>query len=230
VLDRRDESQTNAFADVGLAMHETQEGFYKGELMPWDLVPFFEEKFFNAGEFPPNKFVNLRDTYYKQCIEFIESWQLPTHWEVIAVEEQVNLNVDGYPFVGFCDLLLKNTKNGKLIVLDWKSKAEFKTKQEQSEYARQLYFYSTYFREKYKMEVDMLVFVMFRKNKVVPIVWKEQGEVDAKQWLVDTIQEISLTTEFSVTDDDFFGNYLCNHRNDDRHILGANYSLEELIR
>ena len=75
----------------------------------------------------------------------------------------------------------------------------------------------------------MLIFDMFRMGKKVPIFFKESGVDEALKWVTDTIMEISMTQVFNVTSDDFFGRYLCNYRNDMKHVLGAEYELPELV-
>ena len=151
------------------------------------------------------------------------------NWEVVAVEQEANLVIGGYPFIGYIDLLLRDKTDGKYIILDYKSKAEFKSKDEQKKYARQLYLYAKFVKEFYGEYPKMLIFDMFRMGKKVPIFFKESGVDEALKWVTDTIMEISMTQVFNVTSDDFFGRYLCNYRNDMKHVLGAEYELAELV-
>lgn len=227
---RRDEGLPNAFSDVGTLVHELQEMYLKNELQVWEILPLFNERFVSeVGEFPPNKYVNLREKYYSECTNYLENYSMNENWEVVAVEQEANLIIEGYPFIGYIDLLLKDKKDGKYIILDYKSKAEFKNKDEQKKYARQLYLYAEFVKQYYGEYPKMLIFDMFRMGKKVPIFFKQSGVEEAMSWVVDTIMEISMTDTFSVTEDSFFGNYLCNFREDEKHILGEKYTLEELM-
>lgn len=217
---RRKDSVQNAFAEYGLMMHEILEGLDKGETMLWDTLPQFEEGFVKISSFPPNRWVNLRERYYEQGIKYLSEYRFDENHEVISVEENVNVKIGGYNFTGYIDKLIRDKTDGKLIVLDHKSKSEFKSKREQKEYARQLYLYAYAVKEKYGEYPKMLMFNMFRVGMEVPIFFNKEDMNEAVEWMVDTIDEIKNCDEFPVTKDKFFGEELCNFRHDEEHIVG----------
>lgn len=224
---KRKDSVQNAFAEYGLLMHEILEKLDKGEIMLWDTLEMFENGFINVSSFPPNKWVNLRETYYKQAIDYFKNYKINDEYEVISVEENVNVEINGHQFTGYIDKLMRDKTDGKLIVLDHKSKAKFNSKREQKEYARQLYLYSYAVKEKYGEYPKMLIFNMFRKGMEVPIFFKEEDMKEAIEWMDKTIEEIGECEAFPVTKDKFFRDELCNFRHDDTHKEGSFKTLDD---
>lgn len=219
----------NAFAEYGLLMHEILEGLDRDELMIWDTIPIFEERFVKISSFPPNKWVNLRERYYEQGIRYLSNFRFNENYEVVSVEENVNVDINGYKFTGYIDKLVRDKSDGKFIVIDHKSKSDFSSKKEKAEYARQLYLYSYAVKKKYGEYPKMLLFNMFRVNKEVPIFFKEKDMEEAIKWMMDTIDSIKKCRAFPVTDDSFFGEYLCNFRHDEGHVKGNYKTLEDWV-
>ena len=216
----RKDGINNAFAEYGLMMHEILEGLDKDELNLWDTVPIFEERFQDVSAFPYNKWVDLRERYYEQGIKYLSNYEIDDRYDVISVEENVNVTIGGYKFTGYIDKLIRDKKDNKMIVLDHKSKSEFKSKKEQMEYARQLYLYAYAVNELYGEYPKSLFFNMFRFGREVEIEFVEEDMNEAIKWMIDTIDEIKACDEFPVTEDKFFSEELCNFRHDDEHIKG----------
>lgn len=225
----KNRGEENAFSQYGSLMHDILERYLKGELLPWDLEDEFINGFYDkVGEFPPNKFVDLRETYFNAGIKYLEEFDGFSDYEILEVEPEILINIEGYDFIGYIDLLVKNKKNNKLIVIDHKSKASFKSKEELREYAHQLYLYSIWVKEKYGEYPNLLKFNMFRKQAEKTVIFKESELEKSKQWMLDSIQRIRDAEDFPVTNDEFFGTQLCNNRDHWLHELGKNYTLEEL--
>lgn len=224
-----DRGINNSFAQYGTIAHEIIESYLKGEVSELDLPNVFEERFIEAElDFPPNQFVNLRDTYYKQGMEYFETIDLLETYDVLDVELPISTTINGYKVNGFIDAVLRHKKSGKIIVLDHKSKAKFTDAEEQKEYARQLYIYSNGVYEKYGEYPSQLVFNRFRKKEYTRIVFKQDDYIEACNWLSNTIEDIKMATEFPVMQEDelFFTIYLCNHRDKDWHVQGNVIRLE----
>lgn len=217
---KRKDSIQNAFAEYGTLMHEILEKLDKNEIMLWDTLAEFEKGFVEISEFPRLGRTNLRDTYYRQGVEYLQNYTFNDNYEVISIEEKVEIDVEGNEFTGFIDKVMMDKTDKKLIVLDHKSKSKFKSKKEQAEYARQLYFYAIYVKNKYGEYPKMLLFNMFRYGLEVPIIFNEKSLNEAKEWMVGVIEEIKNTSEFAVTEDKFFKENLCGFRHDKKHEIG----------
>lgn len=226
---RREDGVQNAFAEYGLLMHEILEKVDKGEIMLWDTLELYKKGFVEISSFPPNKWVDLRERYYEQGINFLSNYKLDNNYEVISVEENVNVDINGYQFTGYIDKVMRDKRDGNLVILDHKSKSKFKSKKEQQEYARQLYLYAYAVKQKYGKYPKMLIFNMFRYNTEVPIFFKKDDMYEAIQWMTDVIDEIKNCEVFPVTDDSFFREQLCEFRHDIDHKPGHFKTLEDWV-
>lgn len=203
----------NAFSSYGSFVHEIMEKYAKGEAEIWDLPSLFEWGFdVNVPEkFPYNKYVELRESYYKQGLEFLKSFQGYDKYKILGVEKDFDIDIDDWTFNGFIDLVFED-ENGRLIIRDYKSKASFKNEQEKKEYARQLYLYSLYVKEQYGKYPDELQFLMFRKNDLISIPFDIDALNEAIEWAKDTVRIIRNAFDYPPTCDEFYAQNLCNHR------------------
>jgi len=230
-INRNKDSDDNAFARYGSIMHEIIEKAMKNDIVPWDLINVFEERFINeVKDFPHNKYVDLRENYYNQGVAYLEKFDFFDNYEVLEIEPKVETKIGDYNFIGYIDLLVKNKNNDSLILIDHKSKSGFKSKDELTRYTRQLYLYSKWVKEKYGKYPMAMQFNLFRKQDKQIIIFKEKNYIEAQKWALDTIKDIRNAKEFPVSSDDFFADNLCNFRSHEEHVKGKNYTLEDLWR
>lgn len=203
----------NAFSSFGTLVHSLMECYAKGEAEIWDLPELYEWEFPSAvpEEFPPNKYTVLRDTYYKQGLDFLKRFQGYNQYKILGVEKVFELPVNDWTFTGIIDIIFADEK-GRLIIRDYKSKAGFKNAKEQKEYARQLYLYSLEAKREFGRYPDELQFLMFRKQMLVKIPFDKDALDEAVGWADSTVHAIRDAISYPPTCDAFFGNYLCNHR------------------
>lgn len=225
------ERDENAFAQWGSFMHEMYERFYGGELDFFDVCSVYEDEYDKRVplRFPYNKFVNLTEKYRQSGLDALERFEeLSPNIEVVGIECKILTKVNGVPFVGYADLILRNKETKEIYIVDHKSKAKFKSKAEQKEYARQLYLYSLYVKEKYGVYPTKLIFNMFRVGDTVEIDFNEDDLQEAIDWFSDTVASIYLDSEFedkikteyaqigkdlrTFDKQDFFCNELCSVR------------------
>ncbi len=205
---------TNCFASYGLFVHSIMERYAKGELSLWDLPKIYKEEFTTAvpEEFPDAFFCHdMRQLYYDQGLQFLQDFAGYEDIKILDTETQFDLDIDDWTFNGIIDLVFRDER-GRLIIRDYKSKSTFKSKKEKAEYARQLYLYSLYVKQRYGRYPDELQFMLFRKNNVVKIPFQEEGVEDALKWARDTVKEIRDCWDFAPTCEAFFSRNLCNHR------------------
>lgn len=204
----------NCFSSYGTHVHSIMERYAKGEIELWDLVKTYELEFDEAipEDFPNSKFCpDMRELYFRQGRSFLSNFEGYDGRKILGVEEQFDMDIDDWEFTGVIDLVFEDEK-GRLIVQDYKSKSSFKSKKEQAEYARQLYLYSLYIKQKYGRYPDILRFSMFRKENEIDIPFSESSLDEALCWARDVVSKIRDCWEFEPNCEDFFANHLCNHR------------------
>lgn len=204
----------NCFSSFGCEVHSLMERLAKGNITLWDLVSTYEWEFDAAipESFPDSKFCpNMRQLYYNQGLEFLKNFPGFNGKKILEVESQFDIPIDDWTFTGIIDLVFED-ESGHLILQDYKSKSAFKNKNEQAKYARQLYLYSLYIKEKYGRYPDTLRFLMFRKNRTVDIPFDINGLNEAVSWAKNTVKEIRDCWDYYPSCDDFFSQHLCNHR------------------
>lgn len=226
------EKVENAFAQWGTLGHSLFERYVDGDLELFELGDKYEEEYEDAVTlpFPPNKYVDLNESYYKNGRNYFENWNgFPDDWELVESEKEIHLNINGNAFIGFIDLIVRDKKTGDYIIVDHKSKSKFKNEKEQEEYARQLYLYSLHIKEEFGKYPTYLIFNMFRAGQVVKIKFNEDDLHKAVSWFKETVEKTKKDATFKdkiVIDyrqkgkmlrdfkkDDFFCNYLCGTRN-----------------
>lgn len=204
----------NAFSSYGSFVHGIMERYANGESPLGSLPSVYEWEFESAvpEKFPPNKYADLHDTYYRQGLEFLKSFSGYDSYEILGVEEKFEIQIDDWVFVGVIDLVYRD-EQGRLIILDYKSKSGFKNDAELKKYLRQLYLYSIYVKQKFGQYPYMLKFLTFRKQTSVDTLFDEESACEALDWAKKTVDIIRNAIDYPATCDEFFGDYLCNHRN-----------------
>lgn len=221
------DAMQNAFADYGILMHEILEGLDGGEITIWDGIMKYDRRFPDIMEFPKLGNGGMRERYYKQGMDYLTSYEFNENYTVLGVEDKIDVKIDGYRFTGYIDKIVRDKRDGGIIVIDHKSKAQFNSKEERREYARQLYLYSIHIKDTYGEYPKMLLFNMFRSQKEVPIIFNMDDFEEAKSWALGVIKEIKACREFPVSEDWFFTTHLCNYRHLPEHKKGTILTLDD---
>lgn len=223
--------ESSGFADWGSLCHSIFEDYAKGELAEYEVLDAYEKRYpeYIHGEFSPCKGKPLAERYYERGQELFLTFNgFPDNLEIIGVEQEVHLDINGRHFIGYIDLLARDKETGDLVVIDHKSKGNFKSEDEKQHYALQLYLYAQWVYEQYGKYPSRLVFNMFRVDDVVVVPFNAEDLERAKQWFTDTIDAIYQDEDFwdkiSLEYDqqnkpiseyqcnDFFCRYLCGSR------------------
>lgn len=225
-IEKKQKKLSNAFAQWGTLGHSILERYYKGEAELWDLKSIYETEYPSAVtiQFPYNKYADLSENYYNAGLTYFENFQGDFEGcEILGVEQKVRLEIDGYQFVGYIDLIVRTPKG--IIICDHKSKSAL-SKKEKPEYLRQLYLYSLYVKEQYGEYPYKLVFNMFRAGAWETEDFNESDLEKAKEWFTSTIQSAYQDSQFKdkvaldyadkgkklkdFKHDDYFCNYICS--------------------
>lgn len=213
---------SNAFAEYGSCCHKILEEYEKGQLDIFDLSGEYEKRFQNeiVTDFPPNKYTDLRESYHEKGQRYFDEIDLPIdEMEILGVEEKVNFELGGKPFVGFIDLRYRD-KDGKLIFMDHKSANITFTKKgtvakssadKMKKYKYQQYLYTIPFVEAGE-NVDYLEWNFFNNQKIYRIPWDPVEYKEANDWALETIKLIEKEELWLPNSEWYFCINLCDHR------------------
>lgn len=220
-----EEGESNAFASYGLLQHKLHEEYEKGLLDPLAIAFEYENRFDDAvpEDFPYNKYTDLKESYFYKGLEYWENFNpdnLIGDGEIVASEKKVEFEIEGYPFIGFIDLWIK--EDDKNILCDHKSASISFTKktkkptkssaEKMKHYERQQYLYSKALIDQ-GIKVDYLAWNFFNQQMVYKIPWNEKDYNEAVQWALDTIHKIENETEWNENYDYYYCHNLCDCRN-----------------
>lgn len=202
-------------ATYGSFVHSLLEKYYKGEINKDGLYLEFLLGFQDnvKGDRPKesivSKYIESGKTYFQNFSDF--------GMKVIAVEKKVNFEIDGYPFVGYIDLLCE-TEGGELVIVDHKSanlkarsnrrKQTLKDK-ELDEKLRQLYLYATAVKDEFGRFPKYLCFNCFRNGNFIKEEFNEETYKDVCKQMIEDIKQIEITEDFCPRLDYFYCKYLC---------------------
>ena len=207
------EKKNNAFAQCGLLVHELLEANFSGKIMLTEMEELFEKHFYDyvTEPFPYFGKTDLEESYFSTSKRFLSEYE-GFDYEVVGSEIQFQTSItETDSLTGFIDLLLRNSDDDYIIV-DFKSKAGFKSKKELKEYSRQLYLYSTYVKEQYGKYPKELGFYMFRNEEPgLFFAFDKSAYKEAVQWMYSQLEKIKSFTEYPAV----YSGYcetLCNYR------------------
>lgn len=206
----------NAFAQCGLLVHELLEAYFNGKVLITELPGLFEEHYddYVFETFPKLGKTNLYESYFEKCYNYLDNFEGFDQYEILGSEVEFEIDIlCGHRLKGYIDLLLRDKSDGRIVILDFKSKSNFKSKKELAEYARQFYLYTLYVYEKYGEYPKKFIFEMIRvvpPSKVVEFDMKAFEE--AQDWMYLQIDKIEKMESFPAVYDKFYCESLCNFR------------------
>lgn len=229
-IDKAD-SMESAFGQWGSLCHSLLEDYAKGTLLSAELSAEYDARYpqYMTERFPPNKWTDLDAKYYDAGKEYFHNFEgFPENWNILAVEQEIALEIFGVQFTGYIDLLVRDKTDNMLIVVDHKSKSGFKNTKELEHYGIQLYLYSLWVKQQYGEFPKELIFNMFRAGEIKILPFTEDGMKNAQNWLEQNISSIMADEDFAdkieisyaekgkpIPDNltpDFFCRYLCSAR------------------
>lgn len=216
-------SEGNYYAEVGSFVHEILAMVFKGELKVEDALQYY------IDHYEDNVFYKVRQSTMDKTYMLIADYfaSLDIEWlkdyEVIGVELETKFTLGKYNFIGFIDLLLRDKRDNKIVVLDHKSSeypfklnGELKKKSEHSFnlYKKQMYLYCHAVNQIYGEFPKEITWNHFKddgKFATIPFVQSEYE--DTMKWFDETIQTIEKEQDFEPSEDFFYCHNLCNFRN-----------------
>ena len=219
------------FGQFGTFCHLILEKYANGELMLFDLAPYYTDHFDEEVwmDAPFIKGGDLKENYFYKGLEFFENLEpFLDNYKVLGVEKEIHFEVAGHEFIGYIDLLLREKKSDRIIIWDWKS-GSLKllkngqvsgAKKEQEhflEFKRQLYLYSIPIIKEYG-KVDALHWGLFKDGTNIEIAWDEKEFKEALDWAEKQISNLYDRDEWPPKDgageNDYYCRNLCGQRED----------------
>lgn len=207
------------YSSYGKFMHKLIERYYKGELTKNEMKNEFllnyktEVRGLRPRASTVQKFIDA-------SIGYLDSFE-PFPYKTVSVEEKMEFNIDGIPFIGFIDYL--GEKDGEYYIIDNKSRAlkprskrakPTRKDKELDEMLVQLYLYAAAVKQKYGKFPKALCFNCFRNGVFIEEPFVMEKYQQAIQWAKDSIQEIKDCPRFSPWKNYFACNYICGVNND----------------
>lgn len=216
-------SEGNFYAEAGSFMHEILAMFFGGKLSQSAAFKYFTKNF-KKNVFYQTK-PSIQKNTYELCAKYLRdgdfSWL--KNYEILGIEQEIEFTFKGYRFVCYIDLLLRDKRDGRIVLVDHKSSpypfrkdggVKKNSEKNFNHYRNQMYIYCYAIHEKYGEFPKELTWNHFKemgKFATIPFIECEYKETMA--WLEDTIHAIEEESEFGATLDYFFCKNLCNFRN-----------------
>lgn len=213
----------NFFSDFGTLVHETLEKYFNGELDSFELSDCYrnsyEEVVVNP---PPSGLSQLYGKYREQGQVFFDEFSFDRDaYEILVVEDSLDLEIGDALFVAKPDLVLRNKETNKNVLFDYKtsmpwridkrSGKEITDKKKIEGYYKQMYIYTYSLRMLKGIDISEISILFPRANRTVTISWEEEKEIEAIDWLKETIKRIQSEKTFSPDNSNsFFCNNLCS--------------------
>lgn len=236
------EEEDMFFSQYGSFIHELYCMLLSKEITPSEMKEIYVSNFKNKvfARAPTEKiFVKYFEDGVRATSESEKFLSyINDNYNIVGTEIGVDFKINNNRFVGFIDLLLKDNK-GNFIIVDHKSRSlkpysnrRIPTKSDilLDEYYKQLYVYSEAVRQMYGKYPTELWFNCFRneENNIIKEQFYSKKLSDVLDWVNDSINNISNTTEWSPTVDPFFCSHLCgcNRECEYYDMLKGNYREE----
>lgn len=217
-IERREQLE-NAFAQQGTLIHDLLDHWAKGDILAGDLSSEYAERYPKEVTAPWPKLLASKgygDKAFQLGYDYFENFDEFQGFTVIDTEQKFETNIEGRPFVGIIDMLLRDNSTGEFIILDHKSKSATAFKKAQDEMYRQQLLYSKYIKEKYDIYPDRMMFNLFKENgQKFERPFTQQAYDEALLWAADVIHKIETFDEFDFLtskEGDFFCQELCSVR------------------
>ncbi len=199
-LDDKTERLDSAFAQWGKLCHGLLDEYAKGKLLACELEAEYDRRYPDSmtERFPVLGGTDLDADYYDNGREFFAFFDgFPENWELVASEQEIRYEIDGFRVHGFIDLIVRDRRDGKLMIVDHKSKGRFKSTEELEHYSYQLYLYAVWVHMTYGEWPKELIFNMFRAREEKHIPFSYETLDQAVRWMKSTILRIDADEDFS---------------------------------
>ena len=213
------DSQKQFFSSYGKLIHSILEKYLSGKLAKHELPLYYLSHFFT--EVP--KDAPSQKIYWDYFNDAQKHALLVSFSNLIVqkIEYKMSFSLEGYPFVGFADLIARNQEN-QLVLMDHKSKILTQSKRsgkpskDAQQILRQLYLYSAPIQNEFGQLPDVLSINCYRANQILNYPFDHQEFENTKEWALQSIEEIHSNRDWQPKIQPFKCRYICdvNHHCD----------------
>lgn len=216
-------AESNYYADVGRYVHEILAKIFLGELSPDDAPDYFMDHFDENVYYEASQ--NSMKSTFDSCLEYFATVDFDwlDNFEVLGVEKEITFRYHDHEFIGYIDLLLKDKRDGSIIVVDHKSseyplRKDGKVKKQCAEtfekYKRQMYLYAHGVKQLVGVFPTLFCWNHFKDGgKVAQHKFVEQEYADTMTWVDKQIEAASNEDTFEPNESYFYCFNLCKFRN-----------------
>lgn len=214
------EQRSNAFAEQGTLIHALIDEWAKGLIDIKDLPQAYKDRYPDevVSSFP--RVLAARgytQKAYDLGLDYFRNFRGFPGYEIIGTETTFTTEIDGRPFVGVVDMVMRDQLTDELIVLDHKSKSLSTFKKSEKEMYRQQYLYSKFIFEQYGEWPDKLMFNLFKEDGLLMEQPFDRDTYNKTlKWAADIIHKIEDAQMIDWLDmkekSDFFCQEICSSR------------------
>lgn len=215
-------AEGNFYAEVGSFVHEILAMIFSGKLSIEEAPQYYIDHYDEEVCYKVKQ--STMDKTYESCANYFANadFERLKKYEILGVELELQLTIDGYDFICFIDLLLRDKETGKIILIDHKSSAYplkkdgtvlAKSKESFASYKKQMYLYCRAVKEKFGEFPGVIAWNHFKDDKIASITFDKEEYEESIKWFIDTIHAIEKEECFSDSQDFFYCSTLCDYRN-----------------
>lgn len=217
-------SEGNYYAEVGSYTHDILAKVFSGELDVEDAAKYFVDNYDNNVIYKVKK--STMDKNFMAIAGYFADLDLDwmKDYEILGVELETKFKLDDYDFIGYIDLLLRDKRDGRIVVLDHKSSeypflkdgksVKKKAKHSFELYKKQMYLYCHAVKQLYGEFPKEIAWNHFKDGgKLATIPFNPDEYEESIGWFRQTLQEIEKEKDFEPSPDFFYCTNLCNFRN-----------------
>lgn len=215
-------SEGNYYAELGSYVHSILQMIFDGKLSVDDALSYYLDNYDNnicykvSPQTMRKNYEIIADYFAGLTLDWLRNY------EVLGVELETKFHIAKYNFIGYIDLLLRDKRDGKIVVVDHKS-TEYPFKQDGTvkkkcqhsfeSYKRQMYLYCHAVKKIYGEFPKEMVWNHFKDDKFATIQFVQSEYEDVTNWTKNTLNTIEQEKDFEPTMDYFYCHNLCNFRN-----------------
>lgn len=215
-------AEGNYYAEVGSYVHSILEKIFNGELKVEDASQYYVDHFDDNVFYTTKQ--SAMDKAYEACADYFATVDFDwlEDYEILGVEKEINIDLNGYMFIGYIDLLVRNKETNEISVIDHKSSAYpfkkdgksvlKKSEEDFSKYKKQMYLYCKSVFDEYGEYPKWIVWNHFKDQKIAKIPFVKEDYDEALKWFSDEIEKVENDETFDANLEFFYCTQLCDFR------------------